>query len=345
MATNKNASIRYQALDQCFRDPYHRYYVEDLIGKCEEALLYYNGTGGVSRRQIFEDIKYMESEAGWCIPLERCKDGKRMYYRYRDPNFTINAQPLTDDEARQMETVILTLSRFRGMPCNEWVDDVISNLEWRFNLKRSEQNVIAFEQNERLRGLPYLSPLIDATLRQQVLCIDYQSYKEEAVERKMTVHPYYLKEYNNRWYLLALDADTGYLCNLALDRIHGIAVCEDVRYIPNTTDFDHYFDDVIGVTVPDGATKKEHIVLQLSTRQLAYALSKPLHASQTLVDAEQRLISLDVKPNYELDYHILALGPGVEVREPATYRAHIRQKLEETLEKYTAVQKDCTPDE
>lgn len=49
MPTNKNAAIRYQALDKCFRDHRHRYYINDLIDACEEALEYYNGTGGVSR--------------------------------------------------------------------------------------------------------------------------------------------------------------------------------------------------------------------------------------------------------------------------------------------------------
>lgn len=78
MPTNKNASIRYQALDKCFRDRRHRYYIDDLIDKCEEALYYYNGVGGVSRRQVFEDIKFMESDTGWSIPLER----KRMARRF-----------------------------------------------------------------------------------------------------------------------------------------------------------------------------------------------------------------------------------------------------------------------
>lgn len=73
MPTNKNAAIRYQTLDKCFRDRRHRYYIEDLIDKCEEAIYYYNGVGEVSRRQIFEDIKFMESETGWSVPLEESK--------------------------------------------------------------------------------------------------------------------------------------------------------------------------------------------------------------------------------------------------------------------------------
>lgn len=103
--------------------------MEDLIDKCEEAIYYYNGVGGVSRRQIFEDIKFMESETGWSVPLERKQDGRRVYYRYSDPYFSINAQPLTEEEARQLRSVVITLRRFRGLPSNAWVDEVISNLE------------------------------------------------------------------------------------------------------------------------------------------------------------------------------------------------------------------------
>ena len=334
MATNKNASIRYQVLDKCFRDRYHKYYIDDLIEQCNEALLYYNGKGGVSRRQIFDDMKYMESSSGWNIPLLRKKTGRNTYYCYEDPEFTINAQPLTDDEAQQLETAILTLSRFRGMPCNEWIDDVISNLEWRFNLKRSEHNVIAFEQNEQLRGIQYLSPIVDATVHQQVLKVTYQSYKELSVERILTVHPYFLKEYNNRWYLIAKDNSNEYVCNLALDRIHAIERDESVPYKPTDIDFETYFDDVIGVSVLNDSVFKEHIVLRTSTRQFSYLVSKPLHPSQKIVDQDEHIISIDVKPNYELDYNILSQGSAIEVLEPASYRAHIKAEVEQMYNKY-----------
>ena len=334
MPTNKNASIRYQTLDKCFRDRYHKYNIDDLIAKCNEALQYYNGYGSVSKRQIFDDIKYMESSSGWNVPLLRKKNGYSTYYCYDNPDFTINAQPLTDDEAQQLETAILTLSRFRAIPCNEWIEDVISNLEWRFNLKRSEHNIIAFEQNEQLRGLQYLSPIIDATIHQQVLKITYQSYKELSVERILTVHPYFLKEYNNRWYLIARDNEKGYICNLALDRVHAIEQDETISFEPTDIDFDTYFDNVIGVSICDETVSKEHVVLKTSTRQFSYIVSKPLHPSQEVVNEEEHIISIDVKPNYELDYHILSLGSAIEVLEPASYRAHIREEIDEMYKKY-----------
>ena len=77
MPTNKNAIIRYQALDRCFSDFLHRYYMEDLIEACAEALYQYTGYDSVSRRTVFDDITFMESEQGWSIPLERLKMERR----------------------------------------------------------------------------------------------------------------------------------------------------------------------------------------------------------------------------------------------------------------------------
>ena len=113
MPTNKNASIRYQALEKCFGRTNKKYFIEGLSEACNEALYEFNGmnknTGersSVKRRQIFDDIRYMESEAGWQIQLERLKEGKRTYYRYKDPYFSIKLQPLTQIEAEQLGAAI-----------------------------------------------------------------------------------------------------------------------------------------------------------------------------------------------------------------------------------------------
>jgi predicted DNA-binding transcriptional regulator YafY len=343
MPTNKNASIRYQALDKCFRDKYHRYYMEDLIDKCEEALLYYNGVGGVSRRQIFEDIKYMESEAGWSADILRKKDGKKVYYRYEDWNFTINSQPLTDEEARQLETVILSLSRFRGMPSNEWIDEVISKLEYRFHLKGDNQNVIGFEQNENLKGLNYLNTLLDAATNHQVLRILYRNYKFGGREISFVFHPYYVKEYNNRWFVFGLDQDYNGVNNIALDRIVSIEVADDVPFIMNENiDFDHYFDDIVGVSIPKQNPDAETITLRFTKNRFPYVTSKPIHSSQETVDEVEGLVTLNVRPNWELDQQILSYGKDVEVVSPKWYRDRIAGFVEEIYKKYFAVQEDRT---
>lgn len=342
MPTNKNAAIRYQTLDKCFRDRRHRYYMEDLIDKCEEAIYYYNGVGGVSRRQIFEDIKFMESETGWSVPLERKQDGRRVYYRYSDPDFTINAQPLTEDEARQLRSVIITLRRFRGLPSNAWVDEVISNLEWRFGLRGNQENMIGFEQNPYLRGLNLLPDIIDAATSHQAVRITYRNYKN-CDEEYTVVHPWYIKQYNNRWFLMAYDAEADRISNYALDRIQNFNVEEDVAYIQNKeVDFEHYFDDVFGVTIPPSDVEKIRVLLQFSKKQYPYIVSKPLHHSQEIVDADNRILAVEVRPTYEFTQLILSFGFDVKVLEPEPFKQEILSNLRRNLQNYNEMQIDCT---
>jgi len=335
MATNKNATIRYRALDKCFRDYRHRYYIEDLIEKCEEELESFNFTANVSRRQIFDDIRFMESMAGWSIPLDRLKDGKKTYYRYYERDFTINEQPLTDEEAQQLKTMILTLDRFRGLPCNEWIDELISNLEWRFNLKGKKENVIGFEQNQQFTGLKYLNKVLDAASNHQVVEIMYHNYKNGGRDIFFTVHPYYVKQFNNRWFLFGLDDKYKNIDTIALDRIVKIDIAQDIPFIKNTTiDFDHYFDDVVGVTIPDVGIEKEYIVLQFTKSRFPYVSSKPIHRTQNMISEDECTISIDVRPNNELITQILSFGPDVEVLEPQSFRDLIIKKIEQYTKKY-----------
>ena len=343
MPTNKNAAIRYQTLDKCFRDHRHRYYLEDLIDKCEEALCNYNGIGGVSRRQVFEDIKFMESESGWSIPLERHQDGRRVYYRYSDPEFTIYAQPLTEEEANQLRAVIVTLGRFRGLPTNAWIDEVISNLEWRFGLRGEKENIIGFEQNPFLKGLNLLPVIIDATVNHQVLRIVYRNYKNCEEERIAVVHPWYIKQYNNRWFLMAYDAEADLITNFALDRIQELQVEEGISFIPNEEiDFEHYFDDVFGVTIPPTGVAKIRVVLQFSRKQYPYIVSKPLHHSQEIVDDENCILAVEVRPTYEFTQLILSFGKDVKVLGPESFRQEIIDNIRRNLQNYDEVQIGCT---
>ena len=81
MPISKNAIIRYQALDKCFRNPGRRYFMDDLVEACNEALLDINSKStGVKRRQVYEDIKFMQDSKGFDAPLKSIKDGRKAYY-------------------------------------------------------------------------------------------------------------------------------------------------------------------------------------------------------------------------------------------------------------------------
>ncbi len=324
MSTNKHATIRYQALDKCFSNRFRMFYMEDLIEACDQAIYNYAGIkNGVKRRQIFSDIAYMESEQGWSILLERHKDGRRVYYRYEDKDFSINSQPLTDSEVNQLRETMLMLNRFKGMPQFEWMEELLSKLEDKLHLKGVAKSFIGFEHNPYLIGLSHLSTLFNAIINKQVLAITYQAYGKSA--EKWTIHPYYLKQYNSRWFLLGLNEKFDTISNLPLDRIIEI---KETRHTYKETDidFEEYFDDVVGMTIPtDG--KIEQILLKFSPERLPYVLSKPLHPTQKVKDKKEGLIEISVIPNRELESLVLSFGSDIEVISPESFRKEIQDKI------------------
>lgn len=335
MATNKHATIRYQALDRCFRNPGRRYYIEDLIEACNNAIYEFTGSNlGIKRRQVFEDIKFMESPQGWNIPLEKCRDGHRVYYRYEDRSFSINNQPLNENEENQLKEALLTLSRFKGMPQFEWVDEISARLDSGLRLSHNHHKIIEFDQNGYLKGLEHISPLYNAILYKKAISIGYQSFKQEA-DNTISFHPYFLKQYNNRWYIFGLNNDNQFIMNLALDRITSIADC-DIKYIPNQTiDFNEYFEDIIGVTL-NSEDSIQHIVINVNNNLLPYIQTKPIHGSQKILKKEDTytLVSLDLIPNYELESVILSHGEGITVLEPEGLKQKLKTRIQLIAENY-----------
>jgi predicted DNA-binding transcriptional regulator YafY len=293
MATNKHATIRYHALDRCFSNYGRRFYIEDLVSACNEAIYEFAGIkDGVKKRQVFDDITFMESEQGWTIPLDRIKDGKRVYYRYSDKLFSIKNQGINQTEAEQLKETLAILSRFKGLPQFEWIEEIQIRLEDTFKLKGNMNATVGFEQNPYLKGLNFFTEIFSAIQSQSVLKIEYQGYKQEKAS-KFIFHPWYLKQFNNRWFLFGLNEEYNALSNLAIDRIISILDFKS-DYKPNIEiDFEEFFDDVVGVSVNLDAPV-ETISIKVANQVWPYIESKPLHGSQKIKSKNETEVSLEL---------------------------------------------------
>jgi predicted DNA-binding transcriptional regulator YafY len=334
MSTNKNATVRYQTLDRCFRNPGRNYYIEDLIDACNDALIDLDpNSSGIKRRQIFDDIKFMRDSKGFDAPIETFKDGKRAFYRYSDLSFSINNQPLNEKEAQQLKEALTTLSRFKGLPQFDWIEELKVRLEHSFKLK-SSVNIISFDDNVYLKGRELIGDLYNAIINQQTLSIIYKPFKSEE-NIQFEVHPYHLKQYNNRWFLWGITEPNDLLINLSLDRIISFSNSKN-EYKPNTQiNFTELFEDVIGVTLPcDQAPQK--ILLKVDASLWPYIETKPLHGSQKLKEknSEFSILELSLILNYELEALIFSFGERLEVLEPSQLRDNLRNRLSSLLDRY-----------
>jgi len=334
MATNKNAIVRYQALDKCFRNPGRKYFMDDLIDACNDALLDLDpNSTGVKRRQLFDDIKFMRDSRGYNAPIEAYRYGKKTFYRYEDINYSINSQPLNEQEAQQLKESLMTLSRFRGMPQFDWVEEIKARLEQSFKLTADDM-VLSFEENPFLTGREYIGELYNAIINLQALEIEYLPFKREDPMR-FTIHPYHLKQYNNRWFLFGLTEKANKITNVALDRIKSIKESKK-DYKKNTAiNFEEFFEEVIGVTIPEDQTLHK-VILKIDAKLWPYIKTKPLHGSQKLKNEneENAIIQLELMLNYELEALILSYGEQMEVLEPDVLRNSIINKANLIVKKY-----------
>lgn len=341
MPTNKNAQLRYQILDRCFSDIHHKYTIEELMDKVNEVLMDLYNTQ-ISIRQIREDIKFMKDRVTYNAPIEAYPfEGRKCYYRYSDKNFSIFNNELSAEEIASLRSAIDILGRFRGVPSNAWLEETISNLEYRFGIKPHTENVVSFEQNELLKGTEFLGKLIDLALNHQPVNIVYRTFAGN--ENTTIIHPYHIKQFNNRWFLIGLQEGVhgNYITNKALDRIVRFTHA-NVPFIPNTEiDFNDYFKDIIGVTLPKEYPEPEEIILQFDAARFPYVISKPIHASQIVEDEEKHIIKLKVRPNKELEARIFSFGNQVTVIKPIWLRKQMIKKFEDILKIYSTMQKDC----
>jgi len=328
MPINKHATIRYHALDQCFANFGRKYFMDDLIEACNNALYEFNGlSDGIKRRQIFDDLKFMESEQGWAIPLGRHSERKRVYYRYLYKKYSIKKQAINKSEANQLKETLSILHRFKGMPQFEWIDEIMVRLESSFNLnKTTNASIVGFEQNLYLKGLDFFGELFNAILYKKSLNIHYQSFNRvEPI--MMEIHPYYLKQHNSRWFLIGLNPKYQKLSNIALDRIlHFVEI--NTPYISNEKiDFEEYFEDAIGVSV-DGR-EIEKIILKIAKKTWPYIDTKPIHGSQKVLERNENdvMIELHLKINFELETLILSRGEAIEVISPEYLRNRIKERV------------------
>ena len=145
--------------------------------------------------------------------------------------------------------------------------------------KEAAVTIIEFDNNQYLKGIKHLRRLHNAIFYKKVLEIGYQPYENET-PYSLIIHPYFLKQYNNRWFLFGYNPEKEkYNRNMAIDRIVNIKEIKE-KYHKNTQiNWQEYFDDIIGVTKLDN-TNTEATILHFLGKTGGYMESKPLHGSQ-----------------------------------------------------------------
>jgi predicted DNA-binding transcriptional regulator YafY len=156
-------------------------------------------------------------------------------------------------------------------------------------------------------------------------------------------HPQFLKQYNNRWYILGITEDNpNQIWNFALDRIKTINPTK-LQYKKIDVDWKTYFEDIIGVTnYADKPAETIHFRVQGITAH--YIKTKPIHESQNAhwLDDNTLDVKLKVKINPELEHILLSYADSITILSPQSLIDRHIEALKEALGMYVVEEKKST---
>lgn len=335
MPVDKQVMLRYLVLNKCFRNRFREFTKYDLTEECNKALRRVDKQD-VSVRTILNDINNLEADYGIRL-IENFKKGNKRLYRYVDTNYSLPLFRINDTERYKLQDAIRVLENYEGEPMYDWARVLLMQIEGGLFDDESTP-VVSFQSNPDLKGIDLFGSLLQAIIKKRVLKINYAPFGKPPYSAK--VHPYYLKQFNNRWYLIGQTVGYDTLAHYALDRIENFEETT-MKYKESDVDFEEYFDDVIGVTVPENM-EPEDVILRVSNYRYNFIKTKPLHLSQRIIEesGDYTTISINVKINKELIALILSFDSDMEVVSPVFLRETIFKKIYAMSKKYPECEKN-----
>lgn len=197
---------------------------------------------------------------------------------------------------------------------------------------------VMFFEPRRARGLEHLNGLIHAITQKKVLSFTYQKFWENEKSSKV-VMPYALKEFKNRWYLLAADyqaKNTSFLLKTyGLDRISDLNI-SNTSFKRENIDIEKAYKNSFGIISTLGKETQE-ILLKFDREQANYVKALPLHHSQTVIaeNEAETIFRVSLVPTYDFQREILSYGKRVQVLAPESFIQELKAEVEIMLKNFS----------
>ncbi len=167
------------------------------------------------------------------------------------------------------------------------------------------------------------------------ICFLYHKFWEDKITLRI-VEPYALKEFKNRWYVLANDLKDNKVKSFALDRLTELEITNKKFQLPNNFNINEHFKFSFGIISPNGQEPQE-VILSFDPFQGKYIKTLPLHESQVILkDNEQELlIKLTLYITHDFIMEILSFGENVKVIQPESLISDLISTYKNVLSLYS----------
>lgn len=201
------------------------------------------------------------------------------------------------------------------------------------NISDRLSNYIHFEKR-RPQGTENLYGLLHAIKNKVQISFSYKKFWEDEISQR-TVEPYSLKEFNNRWYVLAYDLKDNKVKSFALDRLTELEITRKKFQLPIDFDVNEHYKYCFGIISPNEHQPQE-VILSFDPFQGKYIKTLPLHESQVILkdNEEELLIKLTLFLTHDFLMEILSYGDNVKVIQPESLIEELKTSYENALKLY-----------
>lgn len=272
----------------------------ELVNYVNDKIVGYYGYNSISGRTIERDICDIGELFGIYIKFDRSRQG---YY-------------IEENVGSYEEQISELMMNF----------DLINSIE-------KDSNLSSFVLAEHHRPLysKWLAPLVEAIKNTNPVDFSYVNYRNDNRINRYHVHPHYLKESNQRWYLLAFDGNN--MKTFGIDRIRNLQVIKEETFVRNLDiNVVELFKDCYGIW-NDVNIPVEDVELRYDVLDGSFIKSAPIHSSQQIItdtDEEFR-ISLRLRITNDFIMELLSRSRSIEVIKPKSLRERIKTIYKEAL--------------
>ena len=257
---------------------------------------------GFSKRTLQRDIKEIRNVFGIDIEYSKSEKG---YFISQNDNENMNFQ-------RMMEAFDM------------------------FNSLNLDQDLTPFIHLEKRRpqGTENLYGLLHAIKNRLQIKFTYQKFWEEELSQRL-VEPYALKEFKNRWYIIAKDCKDINIKSFALDRLAQLEFTKQTFVYPVNFSVEESYRFCFGIISPNGELPQD-IILSFDPFQGKYIKTLPLHDSQQMLidNSEETRIKLRLCLTHDFLMELLSFGEYLKVIEPLTLVDQVKKSYEKALNQY-----------
>lgn len=345
---DKNQYERYKQIDRILRSVPDGLPLDTLLERLNGSLSFENQ---IKRRQLQYDLDALKDLYG--APIDNKRGARRI--KYEDASYSI----ITHEMKESLKSMSEQLDNIQMNPRLLWLQNLILMLQDSYFTNAMAMEAIDFGDNLEYENSSRVHEFFSYILNKQVLELNYNAGFGKP--QKRIIHPYFVRQYNNRWFLFGYCEQAAKekkpasgILNLPLDRIVSVKTVPTIYRevsVQDVKDFkEDYFGDIVGVTRLD-SEGPIHLVLRFdfntgdpkqdnaARRDFFYLRTKPFYpyinfpSEKEIEKTGCAEVSMDIIPNKELEGILLRYADTAKILGDEPFRNKMLGRIRNIIEK------------